>query len=146
MSTPVGITIPKMLPITGSWAAPLALYYGILCARVTKARIDADTYIGEKPDATDNEGKALVLINRCQVNFAEHVPLAMLLGAVVELNGGNRKVLSGSFAALLAFRILHAEFGILGQDTKGFGRPVGYFGTLGFVAGMAGYALYLVSV
>jgi hypothetical protein len=72
------------------------------------------------------------------------VPLALFVGAVVEMNGGNRKVLTGGFAALLVFRILHVEFGLKGKDTLGAGRIVGHFGSLGFIVGMAGYAAWLV--
>ena len=144
MATPVGITIPKLLPITGSWAVPLSLYYGFLCTRVSLARVNSDTYIGEKSKSVDGTSDQLQLANRCHGNFVEQVPLAMLLGAIVEMNGGNRKVLSGSFAALLLARILHAEFGIMGKDAMGFGRAPGHLGTLGFSLGMAGYSLYLV--
>ena len=61
----------------------------------------------------------------------------------MEMNGGDRKVLSGSFAALLLFRILHVELGLKGEEARGIGRPLGHFGTVGFTIGMAGYAAYL---
>jgi uncharacterized membrane protein YecN with MAPEG domain len=72
------------------------------------------------------------------------MPLALFLGAVVEMNGGNRKVLTGSYAALLLFRILHAEFGIKGPNSTSIGRVIGAAGTLGFITGMSCYAAYLV--
>lgn len=62
----------------------------------------------------------------------------------MELNGGNRKVLVGSLDALLLLRILYVELGLLGPKSLSTGRPIGYFGTLGFIGGMAGYAAYLV--
>ena len=96
-------------------------------------------------DTTD----PVFLASRCHTNFTENVPLALFTGAVVEMNGGNRKVLTGGLAALLLFRILHVEFGIRTKDGRGNqsmgpGRIVGHFGTLGFVLGMAGYAGWLV--
>jgi uncharacterized membrane protein YecN with MAPEG domain len=72
------------------------------------------------------------------------VPLALLLASIVELNGGNRKVLNGSLGALLLLRILHVELGMLDPNASSNGRRIGYYGTLGFIGGMAGYATYLV--
>ena len=70
------------------------------------------------------------------------------MGAIVEMNGGNRKTLTGAFGALLVFRILHT-MGLNMKDAKGnaamgVGRPIGHFGTLGFIVGMASYAGWLV--
>lgn len=130
-------------PITGTWALPFATYYSILAMRVSFTRVSSDTYIGDK-SATSAAGlDPLLVASRSHGNFVENVPLALLMGAIVEMNGGNRKVLSGSFAALLAFRILHVELGIRGKDARGPGRALGHLGTVGFVLGMAGYAAYL---
>lgn len=84
------------------------------------------------------------MATRCHQNFVENVPYALLLAGVVELNGGDRKTLNGALAALLLVRILHVEFGLRGPKNMAVGRPIGYFGTQGFIAGMAGYAAYLV--
>lgn len=72
------------------------------------------------------------------------MPLALLLAGVVELNGGNRKILNGALGTLLLLRIIHVEFGLLSPKNLGFGRPIGYFGTQGYMASMAAYAAYLV--
>ena len=72
------------------------------------------------------------------------MPLGLLLASVVELNGGNRRVLNGALAALLVLRIIYVEFGLFSPKNLGFRRSVGYFGTQGYMAGMAGYAVYLV--
>ena len=88
----------------------------------------------------------MLIAARSHGNFVENVPLALLMGAIVEMNGGNRKVLSGSFAALLALRILHVELGLKGKNARGPGRAIGHLGTVGFVVGMAGYAAYLGSL
>ena len=78
------------------------------------------------------------------MNFAENVPLALLLAAAVELNGGSRRVLTSGLSALLVFRILHVELGLMAKGYIGLGRPVGYWGTVGTIAGFAGYAAWLV--
>ena len=72
------------------------------------------------------------------------MPTAFILTAVAELNGANRKVLNYALAALFALRIVHAEFGLKLKDGMGTGRPVGFFGTQGYLLGMAAYGAYLV--
>jgi uncharacterized membrane protein YecN with MAPEG domain len=87
----------------------------------------------------------LTLYSRCHQNSVENVPIALVFAAIAELNGGNKKILNYSLAALFALRVMHSEFGLLGKnDALGFGRPLGYFGTAGWTAAMAGYATYLV--
>lgn len=114
------------------------------------ARVNSEQWIGDKSSSSDSPASDPVFVaSRCHQNFTENVPLALFLGAVVEMNGGNRKVLTGGLAALLVFRILHVEFGIKMKDNKGNeslgpGRIVGHFGTLSFMLGMAGYAGWLV--
>lgn len=78
------------------------------------------------------------------MNFAENVPLALGLASIVELNGGSRKALTAALSALFVFRVLHAEFGIMARNYMGPGRPAGHFGTQGVIAGLAGYAAWLV--
>lgn len=49
-----------------------------------------------------------------------------------------------ALGALFAFRVGHAEFGLLAQDSKGPGRIVGFYGTQVTLLGIAGYAAYLI--
>lgn len=105
-------------------------------------RIQSEQFVESKSsDAPDDKLAAAV---RAQVNFTENVPLALLLAAFVELNGGSRKALTYALSALTVFRIVHAEFGIMGKGHIGNGRPIGFFGTQGVVVGLAAYAGYLV--
>lgn len=144
----VGITVPKLLPITGTFAPAFAVYYTLLAVRVSNARVDCGAYIGDKPssssppDATKSQN--LLVATRAHGNFTENVPLALFLGAVVEMNGGNRKALTGALAGLLVARILHVELGLRGEKSMGKGRLVGHLGSLGFIVGMGGYAAWLV--
>jgi uncharacterized membrane protein YecN with MAPEG domain len=79
------------------------------------------------------------------LNFLENVPIALIFAAVAELNGANKKILNYALGTLLVLRVLHAELGLRGQeDAIGVGRPIGYFGTQGIIAGLAGYCAYLV--
>ena len=68
----------------------------------------------------------------------------LFLALAVELNGGNRKALNGSLAALLLLRILYVKLGLMGLKAMSGGRPIGYYGTLGFIGGMVSYAVYPV--
>lgn len=109
-------------------------------------RVQHKKYIGDRlPSDTDGaEPNVLQLENRAHANFVENVPIAFIVAAAAELNGANRKVLNYAFGALFLLRVLHVELGIKGKETVGFGRPLGFFGTQAFVAGLAGYTTYLV--
>ena len=116
-----------------------------MSGRVVSQRLKSERYVGDSTTEHDDPANdPLFVASRCHQNFVENVPLAFLLAAVVELNGGNRKVLTGALSSLLALRILHSEFGLLGKGAMAFGRPVGYFGTVGIMGALAGYATYLV--
>jgi hypothetical protein len=55
-------------------------------------------------------------------------------------------VLNYIMASLLALRIAQAEGGLRLQGkfgNNGIGRPVGYFGSMGVLGGLAGYAAFL---
>ena len=112
-------------------------------------RVKTEKYIGDagddKPDAKGKKIDPLALDSRCHANFVENVPLAFVLVAIAELNGGNRTVLNYAMATLFAFRIAHVELGLRsGDQALGVGRPLGFFGTQGFLAGMAAYGTWLV--
>ena len=99
--------------------------------------------MADRATAGSGDSDPLLVARRCHGNFIENVPLALLMGAIVEMNGGDRRVLSGSFAALLLFRIFHVELGLRGEKATAPGRIIGHLGTLSFTMGMAGYAAYL---
>ncbi|KAJ9617515.1 hypothetical protein H2204_013701 [Knufia peltigerae] len=154
MSVPVGITVPKLLPVTGTFAPAFAVYYTVLNFRVSLIRLAEKTALGDSPKTSSggSEGKPadhsrhsdLFVACRAQSNFADNVPFALILAAIAELNGANRRVMTASLAALLLFRILHVELGMRMKNAIGSGRRVGYVGTTGFLIGMSSYAAYLV--
>jgi uncharacterized membrane protein YecN with MAPEG domain len=115
---------------------------------VSQQRIDSKTFIGEKStDASSDESKnasPLLVALRSHGNFCENVPMAILMGAIVEMNGGNRRVLTAGFAALLLARIAHVELGLKAENNMGLGRLTGHATSMAFVASMAGYAAWLV--
>ena len=136
--------------VLGTWAAPFTAYLVFLSGRVTYTRVKNERWLGEKlnQDVTDkdtSEGSdPLELYSRCHANFIENVPIAFLLAGIAELNGANRTVLNYALGTLLVLRVAHAEFGLRGEKTMGVGRPIGFFGTLGWLAGAASYSIYLV--
>ena len=119
-----------------------------LSTRVVRQRLKDEHYIGDDSSKasseTPNGYNALVIATRCHQNFVENVPLAFLLAAIVELNGGDRRILTGALGTLFGLRILHSELGRQGTDAMAQGRPIGYFGTIGVIGALAGYASYLV--
>jgi uncharacterized membrane protein YecN with MAPEG domain len=125
---------------------PFSAYFIFLSGRVVANRVQNDKWIGDNLTVTGEKNAAnpLKVAGRCHSNFAENIPLALLLATVVEFNGGDRRVLSGSLGALFVLRILHVEFGLRGPNNNSIGRILGSFGTQTFIAGMAGYAAYLV--
>ena len=90
---------PSIVPV---YAALLALLFLALSINVIRGRRDAQVQIGAGGDA------GLERRMRVQANFAEYVPLALLLLLMVELRGGPRVLLHACGAALLAGRLLHA--------------------------------------
>ncbi|KAG4429566.1 hypothetical protein IFR05_014957 [Cadophora sp. M221] len=150
MST-VGIAVPKLLPIAGTWAAPFTLYNIFLSNRIFSQRIKTEVYFGDKDTSTSTSTTTkyspLELASHSHTNFLENVPLAFILLIIAELNGGNRKALHYTMASLLALRIAHAEAGLMVKGNfgdGGVGRPIGYVGSLGVLGGLAAYAGMLV--
>lgn len=135
--------------VTGSFVLPFALFGALLNWRVTARRIADKQYLGDNSSKEDAQSPAaqangLFLATRCHQNFVENVPLALVLAAAAELNGGNRRYLTAALGSLFALRVAHTEFGLLRKDAMGLGRPAGYFGTLAIQLGLAGYAAFLV--
>ncbi|KAN0114743.1 Membrane-associated, eicosanoid/glutathione metabolism (MAPEG) protein [Hyaloscypha variabilis] len=155
MASKIGLQVPRLLSIAGTWAAPFTLYYIILSGRIVAQRIKSEVFIGDTTTTTKDAANPaytpapdpLQVAIRCHANFLDVVPLAFTLLTIAELNGGNRKTLSYFMSTLLALRIVHAEGGLRLQGkfgNNGVGRPIGYFGSIGVLGGLAGYTAYLV--
>ncbi|MCJ1465416.1 hypothetical protein MMC07_004034 [Pseudocyphellaria aurata] len=145
----IGVPVPRMLPVTGTWTLPFAAYLVYLMNRVAYQRVKNKKYIGENlPEDTaagaSSTANSLELESRSHGNFVENVPFAFVVAAFAELNGANRKVLNYAYATLLFLRIAHVELGLKVPGNMGIGRPVGFWGTQTFVAGFAAYGAYLV--
>lgn len=90
------------LPIASLYAGLLALLLVLLTIRVVAARRGAQVAIGDGGD------KVLQRRIRAHANFAEYVPIALILLALAEAGGAWWWLLHAIGAALLAGRIIHA--------------------------------------
>ena len=95
-------------PVTSLYAAVLAFLFVYLSVRVIGRRRTARVALGLGGDR-DLERRA-----RVQANFAEYVPLALVLLLLAELAGLPRLLLHAAGAAFVIGRILHA-IGVSGE-------------------------------
>jgi uncharacterized membrane protein YecN with MAPEG domain len=96
------IIAPLALPATLATAGMLGLVYLFLSVRVIQGRYRHRVALG---DAGNPDLAALI---RAHGNFAEYVPLLLVLMALVEASGAARVPLAGCGAALVAARVAHA--------------------------------------
>jgi len=71
------------------------------------------------------------------------VPYALFLIALGELNGIPTEYVHGFLGTLFVLRVLHVEFGLYGRGTLGYGRPMGYYGTLAIIGSVSAWLGYL---
>lgn len=90
------------MSITPIYAGLLTLVFVALSLRVIGARRGAHVSLGDGGD------RALLRRQRVHANFAEYVPLALMLMMLAELQGVSRPVVHGLGLALLAGRLVHA--------------------------------------
>jgi len=137
-----------ILPVAGSFAFPFAAYNFLLQARVIRQRLNNNVTLGDRLPSTTSTNESLAAdplytATRSHVNFLETVPLALICAGLAELNGANRRILTGVLSGLFLARVAHVELGILGPQAQGMGRRVGYYFSMFTVPGLAGWALYL---
>ena len=87
--------------VTPLYAGLLALWFLLLTLRVVQERHRTHIALGDGGDAT------LARRIRGQANFAEYVPLALLLLAILELSRFSIYVIHALGIALLVSRLLH---------------------------------------
>lgn len=123
---------------TPLWAALLALLYLLLAFQVIRNRYRSRTALGSGGDP------GLERAIRAHANFAEYVPLALLLLAMAELQGGASWLLHLLGVVLLAGRMLHA-FGISRVDEVLAFRSSGMAATFAVLASSALLNLWLLA-
>ncbi|HZO07810.1 MAG TPA: MAPEG family protein [Myxococcota bacterium] len=109
------------VPITALYAALQGILAIALQMPIGRLRGVANASIG------DGGNPALAVAIRRHANWTEHVPFALLLLALLELNGASAGLLHGLGAGLLVARIAHP----LGLDATVMRRPLRFAGALG---------------
>jgi hypothetical protein len=130
----------KFPAVTGAYLAVLALVFIWLSVQVIGNRRRAGAAFGDKDDV------ALRSAIRAHAHFAEYVPLAILMIALVEMGGASVWIVHGLGLLLLVARAAH-PFGMYAKPgTPGFrGRVVGQALTM-TVLGLAAALLLLRAV
>jgi uncharacterized protein len=90
------------VPITPAYAAVLALLFVVLSVRTLRLRKRLRVAIG------DGNDPQLARAARVHANFAEYVPLALLVIYLLEVGGAPRLAIHALCGALLVGRIAHA--------------------------------------
>lgn len=128
---------PMLLPVTLSTASVLTVMLLGLIVNVVRGRWKHRVPIG------DGGNSDMLIRMRIHANFVEHVPLLLVLMALLELAGANRIFLIVFGAALILFRVLH----IIGMPRRAPNpyRIIGAAGSLLLMILAAGYGLILVA-
>jgi uncharacterized membrane protein YecN with MAPEG domain len=117
-----------LLTTTLSMAAAAAIINFWLAQRIGRIRHAAKISVG------DGGNELLARRMRAQLNFAENVPLLLVLIAAIELSGKGGAWLAPVSATIIIGRVLHG----LGMDGKlGWARMVGTVVTMFALLGLA---------
>jgi uncharacterized membrane protein YecN with MAPEG domain len=122
-----------ILPITLTIAGAAALLHIWLASRVSRLRRQFSVSVG------DGGNEPLLRRIRAHANYAENMPIFVILLALLELAGGDRRILWGLGIAFILARILHA-FG-MDQPSPSRLRLVGMVASTLLIIGAAGWAL-----
>ena len=110
------------MPITMHYAGALALVFLVLSVRVVQGRTGKG-----RPSLGDGGDKDMLRRIRGHANFAEYVPLILVMMALLESRGVSALALHGLGGSLLAARIAHGvTFAFLENSPLGrtFGATV----------------------
>ncbi len=118
------------VPITALYAGLLALLMLVLALRVIRLRWKLRVGFGDGGD------KAMSRAIRVHGNATEHVPIALVLLLVAELNHASPMLLHGCGIVLVVARVLHA-MGLGRSAGASWGRMAGTIGTVGVVVALA---------
>lgn len=110
--------LTKLLPVTGTFSAPLITLASLLSFNVVKTRIDVNTWEGDsvigagasskkvkQPDG--NEYDPLLIATRIHGNAVENIPITLLLAALAEVNGADRRKLTMVLGLFSVLRVAH---------------------------------------
>lgn len=124
------------MPVTALYASLLVPLYIYLAVRVIRIRFRAHVSVGDGGD------RNLLRRMRVHANFAEYVPLALVLTGLSESLGLDARALHGAGVALLLGRIAHA-YGMSQEIDILPLRSAGVVATFSFLAALAASCFYL---
>ena len=110
-------------------ASITALYAGILGLMAIAVGFAAGSLRGKKGISVGDGGdKDMLLAMRRHGNFAEWVPITLIVIALLEMNGGPATAIHALAGGLVVARIAHA-FGLKADTMESVGRLIGAAGT-----------------
>lgn len=127
---------PTVLPITLTIAAAAAVLHIWLAGRVSAVRNSQKVSIG------DGGNEALIRRMRAHANYGENAPIVLILLALLELAGGDPRILWGAAILFVIARILHA-FGMDRPHPSKL-RMFGMIGSTLALVILLGYAIFTV--
>jgi uncharacterized membrane protein YecN with MAPEG domain len=127
---------PIVLPITLTIAAAAAVLHIWLAGRVSQLRRGYKISIG------DGGNEALLRRIRAHGNYIENMPVVLILLALLELAGGDPRILWGAAILFILSRILHA-FG-MDRTSPSRLRMAGMMGSVFSLLILVGYAVFIV--
>jgi len=127
---------PTVLPITLTIAAAAAVLHIWLAGRVSAVRNSQKVSIG------DGGNEALIRRMRAHANYGENLPIVLILLALLELAGGDPRILWGAAILFVIARILHA-FGMDRPHPSKL-RMFGMMGSILALLILVGYAIFIV--
>jgi uncharacterized membrane protein YecN with MAPEG domain len=127
---------PTMLPITLTIAAAAAVLHIWLAARVSQMRNLHKISIG------DGGNEALIRRMRAHANYGENMPVVLILLGLLELAGGDARILWGAAILFVISRILHA-FG-MDRPSPSRARAFGMMGSALALVILIGYAVFML--
>ena len=127
---------PIVLPVTLTIAAAGAVLHIWLAARVSQLRR------GYKISLGDGGNDALLRRIRAHGNYIENMPVVLILLALLELAGGDSRILWAAATLFILSRILHA-FG-MDRTTPSRLRMFGMMGSTLALVILTGYAVFVV--
>ena len=122
-----------ILPITLTLAGAAAILHIWLAARVSRLRRAYKVSIG------DGGNEAVARRMRAHANYGENMPIVLILIALIELAGGDTRILWAAGIIFILSRIAHA-FG-MDQPSPARLRVIGMIGSTLVLLGLAGWAL-----
>jgi uncharacterized membrane protein YecN with MAPEG domain len=125
-----------VLPITLTFAGAAAILHIWLAARVSRMRVAHKVSIG------DGGQEALIRRMRAHANYGENMPIVLIMIGLIELAGGDARILWAAGILFILARIAHG-FG-MDQPHPSRLRGIGMIGSTLVLIGLAGWSLSFV--